>query len=119
MSFFGQFTQLCCKYGIEKYATFADSHQGNRAELLIKAFKNNTRKIIHDYSNKYQGKDWENILPVLIPRINQSIIYPTKTLSRELLMFGDEIDMPLLELDIEEENYFLEIFIKAMNIRLE
>ena len=104
--FFGQFTQLCCKYGIEKYATFADSHQGNRAELLIKAFKNNTRKIIHDYSNKYQGKDWENILPVLIPRINQSIIYPTKTLSRELLMFGDEIDMPLLELDIGEQNYF-------------
>ena len=99
-------TQLCSKYGIEHHSTFPESQQGNRSELMVKAFKNNTKKLIYDYNNGIRKTEWDTILPMLVPKINQSIIYQTQSISRELLMFGDEINMPTLDLDTEVKNYF-------------
>ena len=102
--FAGEMTQLCSKFGITHYSTFPESQQGNRAELMVKAFKNNVKKYIHEY--KHNKSDWENILPMLLPKINQSILHQTKSISRELLFFGDEIAMPILELEPDTGNYF-------------
>ena len=102
--FAGEMTQLCSKYGITHYSTFPESQQGNRAELMVKAFKNNVKKFIHEY--KHKKSEWEDILPMLLPKINQSILHQTKTISRELLFFGDEISMPTMELDTDTGNYF-------------
>jgi hypothetical protein len=104
--FDGEMRTTCLKYGIKHYSTFPHSHQGNRSELLVKAFKNNMKKLIYDYNNKYNQSEWDTVLPVLVPKINQSIIYSTKTLSRELLFYGDEINMPALEIINNENNYF-------------
>ena len=107
LEFTGEMNKLCQKYGIIKYSTFPHSHQGNRAELLVKDFKINARKYIHDYYNEHRQTDWDKTLPIIIPRMNQSIIYSTKTMTRELLMFGDEIEMPTLKIMEDDQNQFL------------
>ena len=104
--FTGEMTKLCLKYGITQFTTFPHSHQGNRAELLVKAFKNNTRKIVHDYSKDTSPKEWNEILPVLMTKMNQSTIYLTKTLTRELLMFGDEQEGSCINFEQDSSNYY-------------
>ena len=104
--FTGQMTKLCLKYGITQFTTFPHSHQGNRAELLVKAFKNNTRKLVHDYSKETNPKEWNEILPILMTKMNQSTIYLTKTLTRELLMFGDEQEGSCINFENDSGNYY-------------
>ena len=104
--FTGEMTKLCLKYGITQFTCFPHSHQGNRAELLVKAFKNNTRKLVHDYSKDTNPKEWNEILPILMTKMNQSTIYLTKTLTRELLMFGDEQEGNCLNFENDSGNYY-------------
>ena len=99
LEFTGEVKTLCLKYGITQYTSFPHSHQGNRAELLVKAFKNNTRKLIHDMANGEQKVEWDNMLPTVVTKLNKSIIYLTKSMTRELLMFGDEVKGPSLEIE--------------------
>ena len=61
LEFTGEVKTLCLKYGITQYTTFPHSHQGNRAELLVKAFKNNTRKLVHDLANGEQKAEWDTL----------------------------------------------------------
>ena len=108
LEFTGEVKTLCLKYGITQYTTFPHSHQGNRAELLVKAFKNNTRKLVHDIANGEEKAEWDTLLPTMVTKLNKSIIYLTKSLTREILMFGDEIKGPSLEIEPngEKKNYF-------------
>ena len=107
--FQGEVLEICKKFNITHHTTFPDNHEGNKAELAIKAFKNNARKYIFDYHNTSQTTDWDKILPILIPKINQSIISKTKTITREILMFGDEMAQPSLDLiEGEQKDYFIE-----------
>ena len=99
LEFTGEVKTLCLKYGITQYTTFPHSHQGNRAELLVKAFKNNTRKLVHEIANGEQKAEWDTLLPIVVTKLNKSIIYLTKSMTRELLMFGDEVRGPSLELE--------------------
>ena len=108
MEFQGEVLEVCKKYNITHHTTFPNNPDGNKAELAVKAFKNNARKYIYDYHNTSKTTDWDKILPILLPKINKSIINKTKTITRELLMFGDELAQPSLDL-IEGENkdYFI------------
>ena len=106
--FQGEVLEVCKKFNITHHTTFPDNHEGNKAELAIKAFKNNARKYIFDYHNTSKATDWDKILPILLPKINNSILNKTKTITRELLMFGDEMAQPSLDLiEGEEKDYFI------------
>ena len=107
LEFTGEVKKLCLKYGITQYSTFPHSYQGNRSELLVKAFKNNTRKIIHDLSEGENKKEWDTLLPIIVNQMNKSILYLTKSITRELLMFGDEIEGPSLQVEEKQNsNYY-------------
>ena len=108
LEFTGEVKTLCLKYGITQYTTFPHSHQGNRAELLVKAFKNNARKLVHNIANGEKKAEWDTLLPTVVTNLNKNIIYLTKSLTREILMFGDEIKGPSLEIEQngESKNYF-------------
>ena len=106
--FQGEVLEICKQFNITHHTTFPDNHEGNKAELAIKAFKNNARKYIFDYHNTSKATDWDKILPILLPKINKSIINKTKTITRELLMFGDEMAQPSLDLiEDEKKDYFI------------
>ena len=105
--YLGDVRKLCLKHGITQYSTFPHSYQGNRSELLVKAFKNNTRKIIHDLSEGENRKEWDTLLPVIVNQMNKNILYLTKSITRELLMFGDEIEGPsILVEEKQNTNYY-------------
>ena len=107
LEFTGEVKTLCLKYGITQYTTFPDSHQGNRAELLVKAFKNNTRKLVHDITNGEEKAEWDTLLPTVVTKLNKGIIYLTKSMTRELLMFGEEIEGPSLAVEDEPNNFYV------------
>merc|ERR1711963_1301416 len=44
---------------------------------------------------------------IIVNQMNKSIIYLTKSMTRELLMFGDEIEGPSLEVEEKTHNYYL------------
>ena len=66
---------------------------------MVKAFKNNARKLVHDLTEEENKKEWDILLPIIVNQMNKSIIYLTKSMTRELLMFGDEIEGPSLEVE--------------------
>ena len=107
LEFTGEVKKLCLKYDITQYSTFPHSYQGNRAELMVKAFKNNARKLVHDLTEEENKKEWDILLPIIVNQMNKSIIYLTKSMTRELLMFGDEIEGPSLEVEEKTHNYYL------------
>ena len=47
MEFQGEVLEVCKKYNITHHTTFPNNPDGNKAELAVKAFKNNARKYIY------------------------------------------------------------------------